>query len=152
MTNLLKVLKWRICGSYNPEDGVQEDSQKRAQNRAKYEVWKYNTFGPGREIYGRDYAYQIVDYGELSRQPLYVNDPWYIAAVASVIAEMEGHKEIAFREPRVMPGDKQEALEKIAREEDQAINHIVSHYPQLHYGWLKDALDTLKRYNSIERH
>src|SRR3989344_5146871 len=128
MTNPLKALKWRICGSYDPDGPVTENSPDRVQNRAKYEVWKYNTLGPGRGVYGKEYAYQIVDSGELSREPLYLNDPWYIAAMASIIAEMQGHREIAFREPRVMPTDRQEALEKIAREEDQAIDRVVSHY------------------------
>ncbi len=148
MANLLQALKWRICGFYNPEEGVQEDSRERVQNRAKYEVWKYNTFGPGKEVYGRDYAYQIVGCGELSREPLSLNDPWPIAALASIIAEMEGHKEIAFREPRVMPRDKEEALERIARQEDQAIHRVVGHYSQLRHDWLKDMLDRLKRHNN----
>jgi hypothetical protein len=112
MKNSLKALKWRI--------------ERSLEGRAKYEAWKYNTFGPGREVYGRDYAYQIIDCGEL-QDKLSINDPSLLAGLASIIAEMEWHKEIAFREPRVMPRDRQEALKKIQREEDVAIDRVVQY-------------------------
>lgn len=149
MTNPLKALRWRMYGSYDPQGPVTEDSPDRAQNRARYEVWKYNTFGPGRDVYGKDYAYRIVDSGDLSRKPLYINDPWDIAAMALIIAEMEGHKEIALREPRVMPTDKPTALEKIAREEERAINRVVNWFDYRRtYNDVKGMLDTLKRHNN----
>lgn len=112
MVNPIKILKWSIGRSL--------------EDRAKYKAWKYNTFGPGREVYGRDYVYQIIDCGELQGK-LYLNDSTWLTSVASIIAEMEGHKEIAFRGPRVMPQDKEKALKKIRREEDAAIDRVVQY-------------------------
>ncbi|MBI2669457.1 hypothetical protein HYX14_06465 [Candidatus Woesearchaeota archaeon] len=123
MTNLLDVLKWRISGSYDPEGPVTEDGSVRAQNRAKYEAWKYHTFGPGRDVFcrDRDFVYQIIDSGELQGEPLHVNNPCEIAGLASIIAEMEGHKFIAM----MTPVGTLKNREDVEREEDTAIDRFV---------------------------
>jgi len=92
MKNVIKALKWRICGRWNPDEPVTEAGPVRARNRAKYEVWKYNTFGPGRGIYGSEYAYEIVDAPELRHKPLHINDPIWRAGMASIIAEIAGNR------------------------------------------------------------
>lgn len=124
MVNLLTALKWRICGSYNPEGGVTEDSTVRALNRAKYEAWKYQTFGPGRNIFcrDRDLVYRIIDSGEL-QEKLHVNDPCEIAGLASIIAEMEGHKFIAM----MTPVGTLKTKEDVEREENEAIDRVVKY-------------------------
>lgn len=147
MINFLKALKWRVCGCYNPDGPVQKGDPDRAQNRARYEVWKYNTFGPGRDVYGAEKAYQIVDSGELSQEPLYLNDPRGTAAMALIVAEMEGHREIAFREPKVMPRDETSAMEKIAGEEDQAIDRVAGYF-NIGHAVFRNMLERLKQHNS----
>lgn len=125
MTNLLEVLKWRIRGSYDPEGLVTEDSPVRARNRAKYEAWRYNAFGPGRKIFSRDreLVYQIIESGQLQGEPLHVNDPREIAGLASIITEMEGHKYITM----MTPIGTFKTKEDVKREEEQAIDRVVQY-------------------------
>lgn len=147
MPNLLDVLKWRICGNYDSEDPVTKDSPERARNRAKYEAWKYNTFGPGRDIFCRDseLVYRIIDSGQLQREPLYVNDPFLIAGLTSIIAEMEGHKFIAMMTPVGI----HKTTEDIEREEDEAINRVVRyHHAENCQSEIKEMLERLKRHNN----
>ena len=140
-------MKWRICGDCDPDGPVREGDSDRAQNRAKFEVWKYNFLGPGKDIYNREYALQIVESGVLSKEPVHIRDPWYTAAVASVIAEMEGHEKIAMLIPSAMPRDEQQALEKIAREENQAIDRVADYY-KLSKTYIKDMLEKLEQHNN----
>lgn len=126
MVNPLKALRWRICGSYDPNRPVTEDGTFRARNRAKYETWKYITFGPGRnvcDIFHRDpdLVYRIIDSGQLQEEPLHVNDPWEIAGLASIIAEMEGHKFLSM----MTPVGAMKTREDVEREEDTAIDRFV---------------------------
>lgn len=166
MTNLLQALIWRISGNYNPEEPVTENSPIRARNRAKYEAWKYNTFGPGRDrcdVFHRDpeLAYRIIDSGQLQGEPLHVNDPWEIAGLASIIAEMEGHKFISM----MTPVGVLKTREDVEREEDTAIERVVRYYFILipmgaipaaadreHYQdyqrYFKELLERLKRHNN----
>ena len=123
MINPLKILKWRIYGNYDLEGPVRENNDIRAKNRAKYEVWKYNTFGPGRVIYRKELAYQFVDAPELTNEPLNIHNPEYIMAMACIIAEMEGHKTIAM----LTPIGAHKTIDDITREEDNAINRIVNY-------------------------
>ena len=143
LVNLLTVLKWRIYGGYDPQGPVLEDSPDRAQNRANYEVWKYNTFGPGRQVYGHDYAYQIIDSRELSREPLLINNPWDLAAMASIIAEMEGHKYISM----MTPLGTIKTQEDVEREEFQSIYRVVNYY-HFDYEEFRDMLEKLKQHNA----
>lgn len=124
MTNLLKVLKWRIRGGYDPEGPVTKDTHVRALNRAKYEAWKYNTFGPGRYVFRNELAYQIIDSGMLQREPLRISDPERIAALASIIAEMEGHNFIAM----IIPIGAIKTREDVEREEAKAIDKVVQYF------------------------
>ena len=153
MTNLLKVLKWRLGGHYDPEEGVQEDSPERARNRAKYEAWKYNTFGPGRDVFcrDRDLVYQIINSGQLQGEPLHINDPQEIASLTCIIAEMEGHKFIAM----MTPVGTFKTKEDVEREEDMAIDRVVAYLipnvPQYLEGYqrhFKNMLERLKEYNN----
>ena len=123
MANIFQALKWRICGSYDPEGSVTEDSSLCARNKAKYEAWKYNTFGPGRDVFcrDRDFVYRVIDSGELQGEPLHVNDPCEIAGLASIIAEMEGHSFIAM----MTPVGALKTRENVEREEDTAIDRFV---------------------------
>lgn len=132
MANMFQALKWRICGSYDPEGPVTEDGPIRALNRAKYETWKYNTFGPGRDVFcrDRDFVYKIIDSGELQGEPLHVNDPHEIAGLASIIAEMEGHKFIALMTPRGTHMTK----EDVEKQEDEAIGRWVKYRIRVNYG------------------
>lgn len=142
MAKILEALKWRIFGDYNPNAPVTENIIDRANNRARYEVWKYNTFGPGKEIYGRDYAYKIIDSRELQKKPLYINDPWMLAAMASIIAEMEGHKFISM----MTPIGTMITEEEIKKEENQSIERIVNYYG-FPYNFMEKMLEELKEYN-----
>ena len=145
MPNLLEILKWRVCGRYNPEEGVTEDGTERAQNRAKYEVWKYNTFGPGKDVFSRDreFVNRIIGSGQFQGEPLHVNDPYYVAGLASIIAEMEGHKFIAM----MTPVGVLKTREDVEREEEEAINKVATYY-HVNYDFLKDMLEQLKRHNN----
>ncbi len=126
MVNPLKALTWRIYGSYDPNGPVTEDGTLRAKNRAKYEAWKYITFGPGRDVcdvFHRDseLVYRIIDSGQLQEEPVHVNDPWEIAGLASIIAEMEGHKFLSM----MTPVGALKTREDVEREEDTAIDRFV---------------------------
>lgn len=149
MANPLKALTWRIRGSYDPNGPVTEDSPVRAQNRAKYEAWKYVTFGPGRDVCNvfhrePDLVYRIIDSGQLQR-PLGVNDPWEIAGLASIIAEMEGHKFISM----MTPVGAVKTQEDVEREEDIAIDRFVCYSipeslaPTRYTEWHDDPHETL---------
>lgn len=146
MPNLLNVLKWRICGSYDSEGPVTEDSPERAQNRAKYEAWKYNILGPGRDVFCRDseLVYRIIDSRQLQGEPLYVNDPFLITSLASIIAEMEGHRFITMMTPVGIHKTK----EDVEREEEEAINRVVQyHHKENYQRQIKEMLEILKRHN-----
>jgi hypothetical protein len=125
MANPIIALKWRICGHYSSQESVTEDAPVRALNRAKYEAWKYNTFGPGRNIFSRDkdFVYRIIDSGELQGEPLHVNDPHAIAGLASIIAEMEGHSFIAM----MTPVGAHITEKDVERKEDEAIERWVNY-------------------------
>lgn len=151
MTNILKALKWRICGSYNPYGPVTEDGPDRARNRALYEVWKYNTFGLGSDIFRSERTYEIVESGTLHQEPLYLNDPWYIAAMASIIAELEGRQFISIMTPVGLFRTE----ESVKEEEARAIDHMVewyAHYSNAPHHFkhaeLSDMLEKLKQYNN----
>lgn len=131
MVNLLDLLIWNFSSDI--------------RKKAKLEVFKYNTFRQ-EAFYGEEKAYQFVDAPELTGEPLNIKDPKNLAAIASIIAEMEGHSEIAFRKPIVMLGDKQTVLEKIAREERIAIERA-SNYHGLNQDSLSGMLNRLKQRN-----
>lgn len=148
MPPLLEILKWRICGSYDSKRPVTEDGPERAQNRAKYEAWKYNTFGPGRDVFCRDseLVYCIIDSGQLQREPLYLNDPFLITSLASIIAEMEGHRFIAM----MTPGGIHKTKEDVKREEEEAISRVVRyHHNEDYQSEIKEMLERLKRYREL---
>jgi len=125
MINPLTALKWRICGSYDLQGPVTEDGPIRALNRAKYETWKYHTFGPGRNVFfkDKDFVYRVIDSGELQGEPLHVNDPNEIASLASIIAEMESHKFIAM----ITPVGSITKKEDIENQENEAIDKVVKY-------------------------
>ena len=147
MINTLIALKWRICGSYDPQGSVTEDGTSRARNRAKYEAWKYHTFGPERDVFSRDrnFVYQIIDSGELQGEPLHVNDPHEIASLASIITEMEVHKFIAMMTPVGTITTK----EDVERQENEAIDRVVKYLvpdnlpPTEYTEWHTDSHETL---------
>lgn len=150
MVNPLKALTWRIRGHYNPEEGIQEDSPIHARNRAKYEAWKYNTFGPGKgrgDVFHRDpdLVYRIIDSGQLQQEPLFVNDPWETAGLASIIAEMEGHKFLSM----MTPLGALKTREGVEREEDAAIDRFVRYLipknlpPYRYTEWHNDPYERL---------
>ncbi len=149
MVNPLKALTWRIRGHYNPEEGVQEDSPTRARNRAKWEVWKYNAFGPGRDVFCRDeeLVYRIIDSGELQKEPPYVNDPHQIAGLALVIAEMEGHKFVSM----MTPVGAIKTRDDVAREEDTAIDRVVCYLIPMPVGVIPSEADR-ENYQNYQRH
>ncbi len=140
MVNIFDALKWRILGSYDPNGPVTENILNRAQNRAKYEVWRYNTFGPGREIYQRELAYSIIDSLELSKEPLYIQDPWILAGLASIIAEMEGNKFISMMSPlgTIM------TRAFVEDQECEAIDKIANYY-NFDKSFLKENIEKLKK-------
>lgn len=149
MTNVLNALKWRIDGSYDSNGPVTEDSPIRARNRAKYEVWKYNTFGPGRTVFHRNLAYEIIDSGELQDNPPHVNNPYYLAALAEVIAEMDGHAYVALLTPvgTLVTDDLVQKLEESALE--RVVEYLVSDVSSRKENkeFLREMLERLKQAN-----
>lgn len=152
MANLLKALTWRIRGSYDPNGPVTEDGSIRARNRAKYEAWKYVTFGPGRDVCNvfhrdPDLVYRIIDSGQLQEEPLHVNDPWEIAGLVSIIAEMEGHKFVSM----MTPVGALKTREDVDREENTAIDRVVRYLIPMPIGVIPSEADR-ENYQNYQRH